>query len=72
METLVFSIIIGAVIASVMLANIWRQPERTCPVCGTPLPKFRKTRSVKQALYGGWTCSFCGAEVDRQGREITA
>lgn len=41
-----------------------------CPSCKAPAPKVRTPRSLQQALWGGWTCSACGAEVDKWGREI--
>ncbi|HTK25112.1 MAG TPA: hypothetical protein VL327_01015 [Pyrinomonadaceae bacterium] len=43
-----------------------------CPECGTPVPAFRKPTSFRQAVWGGWTCSNCGAEMDRHGNEIPA
>lgn len=43
----------------------------TCPCCQTPAPTTRGPRSVRQALWGGWTCSKCGTEVDKWGREIS-
>jgi DNA-directed RNA polymerase subunit RPC12/RpoP len=42
----------------------------TCPRCGAPLPRVRKPESLRQALWGGYTCATCGAEVDKWGREL--
>lgn len=42
-----------------------------CPKCTEPVPKTRKPRSVRQELYGGWTCQACGAEMDKNGTDIT-
>jgi len=46
-------------------------PRRTCPDCGTRLPKvlnpFTKTR--RQWIHGGWVCHKCGCEVNTQGRK---
>jgi len=39
-----------------------------CPACGCPVPKVRQPKSVKQALWGGWTCEKCGCEMDKWGR----
>ena len=38
-----------------------------CPNCNTPLTGTRrlKTRSLKQAMWGGYTCPVCGAEIDK-------
>ena len=44
------------------------QPQRKCPACATPVPKFRKPASTRQMLWGGWTCPKCGIELDRRGR----
>jgi hypothetical protein len=34
------------------------------------LPVVRRPTSLRQALWGGWTCKNCGAEVDRWGRKV--
>lgn len=41
-----------------------------CPRCKTALPRLRDPRSLRQALWGGWTCPGCGAGVDKWGREV--
>lgn len=41
---------------------------RSCPRCSAILPFWRWPRTLRQALFGGWTCPTCGAEVDRVGR----
>jgi len=41
-----------------------------CPECGTPVPRFRRPASVRQALWGGWTCAICGTEMDRRGHRL--
>lgn len=41
----------------------------SCPRCGAPAPRARKPRTAAQALWGGWSCAVCGAEVDKWGRE---
>jgi len=56
---------IGGVIAAMMIAGAGR---KTCPRCAAELPQYRKPASLKQALWGGWTCPNCGCETDRQGR----
>lgn len=40
----------------------------TCPNCGGAVPTLRKPASVRQALWGGWTCAQCGTEIDKWGR----
>ena len=41
-----------------------------CPECGTPVPMYRRPTSMRQALWGGWTCEECGTEMDRYGEEM--
>jgi len=41
-----------------------------CPQCGEIVPKIRKPANTKQLLWGGWTCSNCGAEMDKYGTKI--
>lgn len=41
-----------------------------CPQCGTPAPMFRKPASWRQLMWGGWTCSECGLELDVSGRPV--
>lgn len=42
----------------------------TCPRCGEKFPKIRKPASLKQALWGGYTCKNCGCETDKYGNEL--
>jgi len=42
----------------------------SCPRCNTALPTLREPRSLRQAMWGGWTCPACGAGVDKWGREV--
>ena len=41
----------------------------SCPRCAAPLPTYRKATSIREALWGGWTCEKCGCKIDRYGRE---
>lgn len=41
-----------------------------CPKCGKKVPIIRKPTSTYQAMWGGWTCSNCGCEMDKWGKEI--
>jgi len=41
----------------------------TCPRCVTELKRLRWPASLQQALWGGYTCSGCGLEIDKWGRE---
>lgn len=42
-----------------------------CPACGSPIPRVRQPKSLRQALWGGGTCEKCGCEMDKWGRLIT-
>lgn len=42
--------------------------QSKCPLCEEPIPMVRIPKSVQQALWGGWTCSQCGLELDKWGR----
>jgi hypothetical protein len=42
----------------------------SCPSCGAPLPRVRAPTSVRQALWGGWTCAQCQSEIDKWGQVI--
>ena len=57
---------IGGIVGVMLIAG---EGRRACPRCTTELPQTRKPASLKQALWGGWTCPDCGCEVDRLGRE---
>ncbi len=41
-----------------------------CPICKKPLPTIRIPNNMKQTFRGGWTCQYCGSEVDRHGKVI--
>lgn len=58
---------IGGLVGVLMVAG---GVGKQCPRCAAALPQFRAPRSLRQAFYGGWSCSNCGCEVDRSGKEI--
>ena len=41
-----------------------------CPVCDTEQPMIRFPKNANQALYGGYTCSKCLAELDKYGNIV--
>jgi hypothetical protein len=43
----------------------------TCPRCGTAMPAIRSPSSFRETFWGGGTCSKCGCEMDKWGREIS-
>ena len=71
------AVLTGSIVATVaivmaMAASMQKQvnAEGGCPECGTPVPTFRNPTSLSQALWGGWTCSLCGTEMDRNGNSL--
>lgn len=42
-----------------------------CSECGSSQPYFRKPKTWKQALWGGYTCSNCGIELDKFGKKTS-
>jgi hypothetical protein len=44
--------------------NLW---GASCKKCGEPMPLVRVPRSLRQTLWGGWTCAECGFELDKWG-----
>jgi hypothetical protein len=53
------------------LPSLYNRTQRSysCPRCGTPRPSHRTPTSIRQLMYGDWTCANCGCEVDNTGRE---
>jgi hypothetical protein len=43
-----------------------------CPTCSAAQPFMRKPASFRQAMWGGYTCSQCGTEIDKWGRKVEA
>ncbi len=39
-----------------------------CPQCDLKAPSVRKPKNISEALWGGFTCEKCGAEIDKWGR----
>lgn len=61
--------LIGGLFAYGALTNMnLVAPE--CPRCATQQPKWRRPTSLRQTLLGGWTCTNCGTEMDRNGQVI--
>jgi predicted RNA-binding Zn-ribbon protein involved in translation (DUF1610 family) len=68
-ETVVIAVVV-AVGVVLLLGAINRAKAVACPRCGAKVPSIRKPTSLRQMLWGGWTCSDCGFEIDRNGRPI--
>jgi hypothetical protein len=62
-------IFLGLFAFHALLTWAWSTPD--CPTCGTQQPARRKPTSLRQLMWGGWTCSNCGTEIDRHGKATT-
>lgn len=63
----------GAIVVyGTLVRNRWgiNPGEVSCPRCSVKLPRRRKPRSIRQELWGGWTCTGCGSEIDKWGGEM--
>ena len=71
MTPLIMSAAIGAIAtATVLLSAIVFRKHSACWECGIRLPKLRAPTSLRQALWGGFTCQNCGTELDASGQKI--
>lgn len=73
-----FIVLMSAVLTGVALVaygtiakNRWglNVQKVNCPRCGQPMPVKREPVSRNQRLWGGWTCTTCGCDMDKWGRE---
>lgn len=68
---LMMALAAGAVVCFAVVTRAVGASPKECPRCHHPLPFFRMPTSVRQALWGGYTCQKCGQDIDRAGRMIT-
>jgi hypothetical protein len=43
----------------------------SCPECGSELDAITEPTSIRQLIWGGWTCRDCGCELDKWGWPIS-
>jgi hypothetical protein len=69
----VLAVVAALVLYGTLTKNRWgiNVGDLYCPRCKTPPPRGRPPQSVRQEIWGGWTCPVCGAEVDKWGRELS-
>lgn len=41
-----------------------------CPHCETPALGGRMPKTLREFLWGGWTCRSCGTRIDKWGRPV--
>jgi hypothetical protein len=77
--SMIFAILFGSlgigivlVIYGTIARNRWgiNTGQIFCPRSNALLPQIRESQTLQQALWGGGTCTACGAEVDKWGREM--
>jgi len=61
---------VGVAMGLVSIAILMRPWRRNCPRCNADIPPIRAPTSFRQMLWGGWTCSNCGLELDRKGSPV--
>jgi hypothetical protein len=71
---LVTSLVVALLIYGSFARNKWgiNIARVACPGCKAELPRLRMPTSLKQALWGGYTCPACHCELDKWGREVSA
>ncbi|KUI33861.1 hypothetical protein [Mycobacterium sp. GA-2829] len=68
---LVLAVVSAAVgSTATVVVMVLRSPRRWCSDCGAVLPRVRVPASVREAVRGGWTCSWCRADLDSGGRRV--
>lgn len=69
MDNATIGMLVGGIGAGVVLLlfAMSRKPVK-CPSCGREQPKVRKPTSMEQAMWGGFTCAGCGAEMNARGK----
>ena len=50
--------------------GFYLNPPEACPRCGVALPAMRAPKNLRQMLWGGWTCTGCGIELDKWGQPV--
>jgi len=71
--SLIFLALLLIIITSIRGKGRWgiNFSSTHCPKCGNKMPLVRNPTSTRQALWGGWTCTSCGCEMDKWGKEIS-
>ena len=43
-----------------------------CPKCRKSMPYIRHPANEREEIWGGWTCTACGTEMDKWGKELSS
>lgn len=65
---IVVALVVGTVRRNRLGINL--SANNACPRCATPVPMIRTPKNLRQALWGGWTCTQCGCELDKWARPL--
>jgi len=57
----------GTALVVMVVMIVLRKPVK-CAACGLEQPKMRTPKNAQQAMWGGYTCAGCGAELDAKGQ----
>lgn len=70
--SLFFISLVMIVIGTVRRRGVWGINLETplCPDCGVRVQTVRVPTSLRQGMWGGWTCTTCGCEMDKWGKRI--
>lgn len=60
-----YPIVIGFswVLVFLVFFYLAKRPQKFCPNCNEPLPKFKVPNDVYELFAGGWTCQKCGTKL---------
>lgn len=67
-STLVAMLVGGGATALLLLGFALSRKPVKCANCGREQPKMRGPANVQQAMWGGYTCHGCGADLDANGK----
>jgi len=62
--------VVGGIVALILLVGALLFRPKPCVECGAPAAIIRMPANRLQMLWGGWTCSECGCEMDGRGRKV--
>lgn len=75
---LVLFIILVSLVTAALIYWLWPRKGKMgintntvyCPRCQAKAPLVRVPKTVRQIMWGGWTCQECKCEFDKYGNEV--